>query len=393
MSIASSREWLSDEQKRVRKTFSLFSSSKPGQTVTFSDSVPLASVGDLHGTVPARRVADAFQKLRLNVTAERVQEYLSSEGLGEQDRQLSLAEFEKVYHGLRDWGTLKVADRDAIHECFEKYSEIAKGEEIARLTTTGKKPVLLKALADLSIRCKKNDAVYEKFIVPKLEPDGGVGLQAFTELCASTMAPASRYGLVLRQAARRGEDSLVSELIARGCDPNDQDGKGWSAVHHAAEYGRSETLRVMGEACGKERKLDVDIPDKRGWTAFMCAASNGHITTVKVLKSLGANMNKQNIQGRTALCWAAARGQTDMVRFLLGEKDKAIDLQDRAGLSALVFAVLHEHGDCVRALVAAGARTDLKDSCGYTVHRYASEKMNRVIRGTPAASPRTPRHK
>ena len=101
-----------------------------------------------------------------------------------------------------------------------------------------------------------------------------------------------------------------------GCDPNNEDGKGWSAVHYAAEYGRAETLHVLSEACGKDIEFKVDLPDKRGWTPLMCAAGNGHVSVIKALKAIGADLNKQNDEGRTALFWAAARGETDMLRML-----------------------------------------------------------------------------
>ena len=101
-----------------------------------------------------------------------------------------------------------------------------------------------------------------------------------------------------------------------GCDPNDEDGKGWSAVHYAAEYGRAEMLHVLHEACGKDIELKVDLPDKRGWTPLMCAAGNGHVGVIKALKAIGADLNKQNHEGRTALFWAAARGEADMLSML-----------------------------------------------------------------------------
>ena len=54
----------------------------------------------------------------------------------------------------------------------------------------------------------------------------------------------------------------------------------------------------------------------------MCASVNGHSTTIKKLVSLGSNINYQNNYGRTALHWAASRGEEDAIRQLITLKAK-----------------------------------------------------------------------
>lgn len=127
----------------------------------------------------------------------------------------------------------------------------------------------------------------------------------FLLLYAKVFAPNSKYGAPLRQAAARGHVDVVRELVARGTNPNTGDGKGWTALHHAAEFGHLEVIKVLQEVMGLD--LDVDPDDNYGWTPLFNAATNNHVATVQHLIASGADVNERTRRGRTVLHWCVAR--------------------------------------------------------------------------------------
>lgn len=94
-----------------------------------------------------------------------------------------------------------------------------------------------------------------------------------------------QFGTELRTVCGRGENEYVvpppagitmshcscsdgrraRELVVRGCKPNAVDGRGWNAVHHAAEYGQASTIEMLVELL--EEELELDKQDNRGWYA------------------------------------------------------------------------------------------------------------------------------
>lgn len=94
---------------------------------------------------------------------------------------------------------------------------------------------------------------------------GAVSWEEFLVLFARVFAPSQLYGAELRRAAGRGDEATVRDLVGRGCDPNVCDGRGWTAVHHAAEYGRTEMIKLLQTIMGAA--LDIDAEDTCAWCA------------------------------------------------------------------------------------------------------------------------------
>ena len=90
----------------------------------------------------------------------------------------------------------------------------------------------------------------------------------------------------------------------------------------------------------------------------------------------GADVNKQAKSGHTALIYAAAKGNTDLVKlFLAAGAGEGVNLQIRdgkkIGYTALHFAAEGGHVKIAQALFDAGANPGLKDSAGKTAQDVA----------------------
>ncbi len=93
----------------------------------------------------------------------------------------------------------------------------------------------------------------------------------------------------------------------------------------------------------------------------------GDKETVRTLLDLGADINKPDQEGLTALTWATLANRIDVVRLLL---DRAADPNrvDQYSMTALLYAASVDYGDStvLDLLLTHGARKDVKTKEGQT---------------------------
>ncbi len=176
-------------------------------------------------------------------------------------------------------------------------------------------------------------------------------------------------------AAYHGDLELVRALIAAGADVTLVNEFGTSALAEAAVIGSAAIVRALLDA-----GANPNARNPEGETALMVVARNGAVDTAEVLLDAGADINATEAWGgQSALMWASARSQADMVRFLAG---RGADLDARGvirqwdrktiteprpkdmnkgGFTPLLYAAREGCIECARHLLAAGADPDLAD--------------------------------
>mmetsp|Transcript_13826 Transcript_13826/g.44253 ORF Transcript_13826/g.44253 Transcript_13826/m.44253 type:complete len:293 (-) Transcript_13826:69-947(-) len=251
-----------------------------------------------------------------------------------------------------------VAEDEKARDAFDEYDQDANGS----LEPTEVR-VLLRKLNLLLI-----DEQYDKFVADVFEAhdknaDQRISKDEFVALYTHIIRPNLVFGPDLRRACSRGETAIVDDLIRRGCSPNGADGRGWTALHHAAEFGRLETVQLLTDLVGDA--LNVNAQDTAGWTALMNAAANGHVSVANLLLKMGADLERANDEGRTALHIASLKGHTVVVQALLAAGAKW-DASDEGGSTPLHLAALHGRVDVCTVLVAAGADIEAEDLIGQT---------------------------
>ena len=103
--------------------------------------------------------------------------------------------------------------------------------------------------------------------------------------------------------------------------------------------------------------------------------AKGDVDMVKSLVEYGAD---PSLQGWTPLIYAAWRGRTDVVKYLLG-KGVDIDAVSPNGISALMMAVRSGQYDVVKLLLWEVADPNLKSDSGVTALDWAKKAGNSEI--------------
>ena len=207
----------------------------------------------------------------------------------------------------------------------------------------------------------------------------------------------------LIHAARRGNEAIVRELLARDADVNPcLEGattggpllkaikSGHSPIaflllDHGAEVNVSGTpvvyavqnkMTTVLEAL-LDRGADINAHGKywRDEPTFplKLAAQQGDMETVQLLLDHGANVNEQDVDGFTTLHMAASRGNEALLRRLIYDYKADLGVQLRNGSLPIHSAASEGHKTCVELLIDAGANIDALNKEDRTPLHWAAE--------------------
>jgi ankyrin len=208
----------------------------------------------------------------------------------------------------------------------------------------------------------------------------------------------TRYGVTpLYYACSNGSAPMIKLLLGAGADPNGATPGGETPLMTAARTGKREAVEALADAGAV-----VDAKERaRGQTALMWAAIEGHADVAKLLLARGASVNAQtSVQvpdgmensitrndgtratsanigaagpgvyraraipspsgGMSPLLFAAREGRLDMARLLIESKAN-LNLPSANGTTPLAVAIINNHIQLARYLLAAGADPNIAD--------------------------------
>jgi serine/threonine protein kinase len=132
-------------------------------------------------------------------------------------------------------------------------------------------------------------------------------------------------------------------------------------IHQASANGHEEIVQDLIRGCVRPDKL-MKLECYSGQTALHCAASckDEHVSLVNLLLNNGANAMAEDVEGRTALHYAAGQGHSGIVRALLSRQRRPdrntppnlASVRDRdSGHTALHIAAKRGHAKVVKVLL------------------------------------------
>jgi ankyrin repeat protein len=165
------------------------------------------------------------------------------------------------------------------------------------------------------------------------------------------------------KAVELDDGRAVTQLLARGFDPNTPDAKGQFGLFLAL---RGESYKAA-QALLPHPDLKVDAANPADETALMMAALRGSVDWCQRLLDRGAQVNRE---GWAPLHYAAS-GPEPKVLTLLLDRGAAIDAQAANGATALMMAASYGSEDSVVLLLARGANPKLTDKRNQTAAGFA----------------------
>lgn len=151
---------------------------------------------------------------------------------------------------------------------------------------------------------------------------------------------------LLHLAARQGNAGVVRTLVGAGFDVNAKDGNGMTALLHAVDANKPDSIFPLAEF-----GADVNACGDDGWAPLHLAVRNDNPIVVAALGWLKADPNVRNAEtGATPLHLAAFLDRDELIPQLLNMgADPA--LEDVNGMTAVMIAAHEGNRDARRAVL------------------------------------------
>ncbi len=252
-------------------------------------------------------------------------------------------------------------------------------------------PRLIGALAVLLISASALPAADNTTLLAAAEAgDHATALRLASVKGADVNAARPDGTTAIMYAAANDDLPLVQALIKAGANVKLSNQLGTSAITEASIIGSTPVIAALLKA-----GADPNYRNLNGETPLMAAARSGRVDAAKVLLAAGADINaKENWGGQSAIMWASALCQGDMVKFLASKDANLNDhgkvdqwerkvIQEprpkdmnKGGFTPLHYAAREGCESCVRNLLAAGADPDSEDPDRETPLLLALENMH-----------------
>jgi ankyrin repeat protein len=146
-----------------------------------------------------------------------------------------------------------------------------------------------------------------------------------------------------------------------------------AALADAAERGDQASVRAL-----LQTGVDVNAAQVDGTTALHWAAYNDDAETVALLVQAKANVNAVNHYGVPPLALASTNGNAAIVKLLL-EAGADADATMKGGETVLMLAARSGNVEALKALLARGAKDNALDRHGQTALMWAAAEGNTAV--------------
>lgn len=161
------------------------------------------------------------------------------------------------------------------------------------------------------------------------------------------------------------KQSFIDILEIHFCD-------GRTVINNLLE-GKESTFR--SDILESDIVLHIEKHESEYAMRLNCAAHDGDLHRLRHFVEAGADPNKADYNGRTALHLAASKGYEDIVRFLIQGKVE-INIRDNFGKTPLYEAIKNSHDRVASLLVNAGATLSIDNAGNRLCEAVASRDLD-----------------
>lgn len=166
------------------------------------------------------------------------------------------------------------------------------------------------------------------------------------------------------QAISRDNADTISQLLARGFDPNTVNPKGVSGLLVALQEPAPKVAAVLLD----HPDIEVEVRTPQDESPLMLAALRGYAELCTKLIARDADVNKP---GWAPLHYAATNSHIEIMQLLL-DNHAYIDAASPNGSTPLMMAAMYGNASAVKMLLEAGADPTLKNGIGLTAIDFAN---------------------
>ncbi|MDR2175441.1 MAG: ankyrin repeat domain-containing protein [Synergistaceae bacterium] len=176
----------------------------------------------------------------------------------------------------------------------------------------------------------------------------------------------------LMGAVATGSSGIAAVLLENGAVPDQSTWDGLSPLMMAAQKVRDADMFGLFARAG----ADLNRGNNRGMTALMVAAAASNTPAVEKLLALSADLTLEDRDGLTPLFHAVQFGEEDedglKILDLLISAGSDVDKRDAGGATPLMHAALRGKPEAAKRLLGAGAKTGARDVVGWTALHFAA---------------------
>jgi hypothetical protein len=161
----------------------------------------------------------------------------------------------------------------------------------------------------------------------------------------------------LHMSARSGDEPAVRRLVAEGHGVNDILCD-HTPAGYAAAGGHLALVRYFAEEAGAVMECAGEYDE----STLVAAARGGYLSIVRYLVEVACVDPHRSFYTMPVVA-ASASGHLDVLRYLVESVGSSVNVRED-NMTALLFAVSHNHVDVVDCLIKAGADTSESESYG-----------------------------